>query len=198
MQSKQLLLDQIAADIVTDNICPDLAKQATQLVMGDGNPNADIVFIGEAPGKQEDIQGKPFIGASGKFLDELFKSVNMNRQDVFITSILKYRPPANRDPSTAEKQAFWPYMVRQLEVIEPTVVVTLGRHSMLQFLPEAEIGQVHGQIKRITLSGSTVELPLIVLPFYHPAAAIYNRSLRATLFEDFAKLPKIINEIKKS
>src|SRR5438034_5416127 len=116
---KQKLLDQIKADITKQNICPDLAQEATQLVFGDGNPDADIVFIGEAPGKNEDEQGKPFVGAAGKFLNEMLASIGMKREDIYITNIVKYRPPDNRDPLPDEKEVFWPYLLRQLKVIDP-------------------------------------------------------------------------------
>src|SRR5687768_5385304 len=129
-QDKQSRLDQITADIVRDNICPDLAKTATNIVPGEGNPDADIVFIGDAPGKNEDLTGRPFVGSAGKFLDELLALAGLARQDVFITSIVKYRPPNNRDPKPIEKEQSWPYLLRQLEVIQPKLVVTLGRHSM--------------------------------------------------------------------
>ena len=121
MNEKQALLEQIRADIITNNTCPDLAKTATNLVMGDGNIDADIVFIGEAPGKNEDEQGLPFVGAAGKFLNEMLKTAGMERSDVYITNIVKYRPPGNRDPLPEEKKAFWPYLVRQLDVIAPKI-----------------------------------------------------------------------------
>ncbi len=193
MNKRQSLLEQIRADIVKNNICPDLAKQATNLVMGEGNANADIVFIGEAPGKNEDEQGLPFVGAAGKFLNEMLASTGLTRGDVYITNIVKYRPPGNRDPLPDEKQAFWPYLVRQLSIIEPRVVVTLGRHSMEYFLPEQKISMIHGQPKRIAFG----DRKLVVMPLYHPAASLYNGSMRQTLIEDFMKLPKIINVIKK-
>ncbi len=191
--TKIVLLDQIKADIIKNNICPDLATQATNLVMGDGDIDADIVLIGEAPGKNEDEQGLPFVGAAGKFLSEMLQQVGLKRDDVYITNIVKYRPPNNRDPLPEEKAAFWPYLVRQLDVIQPQVVVTLGRHSMEYFLPEQKISQIHGQPKRINFG----ERKLVVVPLYHPAAALYNGSMRNTLIEDFMKLPKIINIIKK-
>lgn len=193
MNKKQAFLEQIKADIIKNNICPDLAQAAKNLVMGDGNINAEIVLIGEAPGKNEDEQGLPFVGAAGKFLDEMLKSANMVRSDVFITNIVKYRPPNNRDPLPMEKEAFWPYLVRQLDVIEPQVVVTLGRHSMEYFLPGKKISEIHGQPKRIAFG----DKKLVIVPLYHPAAALYNGSMRATLVEDFNKLPKIINILKK-
>jgi DNA polymerase len=160
--------------------------------MGDGNVDADIVLIGEAPGKNEDEQGLPFVGAAGKFLNEMLASVDMNRGDVYITNIVKYRPPNNRDPLPEEKRAFWPFLVRQLDVIRPHIVVTLGRHSMEYFLPGAKISQIHGQPKRITFG----DTKLVIVPLYHPAAALYNGSMRQTLIDDFTRLPKIINVLQ--
>jgi uracil-DNA glycosylase len=186
---KQKLLDQIEADVIADDVCPDLAKTATNLVMGDGNPSADIVFIGEAPGKNEDEQGKPFVGAAGKFLAEMLGSINLRREDVYITNIVKYRPPNNRDPLPEEKEAFWPYLLRQIKVIQPKLIVTLGRHSMEYFLPSCKISQVHGQPKR--------RGDLVILPLFHPAAALYNGGMRQTLVDDFAKIPQILTLIEK-
>jgi uracil-DNA glycosylase family 4 len=117
--------------------------------MGSGNIDADIVFIGEAPGKKEDEIGEPFIGAAGKFLNEMLATAGMTRSDVYITNIVKYRPPENRDPSPAEKKAFWPYLMRQLHAIRPQIVVTLGRHSMEYFLPDIKISEIHGQPQNI-------------------------------------------------
>ena len=198
MPNKQELLDQIAADIVQNNICPDLAKQATQLVLGDGNPDADIVFIGEAPGKKEDEQGIPFVGAAGKFLNEMLATIGLERQDIYITNIVKYRPPENRDPSPEEKHAFLPYLQAQLEVIRPKILVTLGRHSTNCFLPDLQISKIHGQPKRIQLAlhdDKTKSLPIVILPLYHPAAALYNGGMRQTLLDDFAAIPAILKKI---
>ncbi|NTW62080.1 uracil-DNA glycosylase [Candidatus Saccharibacteria bacterium] len=186
--NKQVLLDQIKADIVKNNVCPDLAAKATNLVMGDGNINADIVLIGEAPGKNEDLTGLPFVGAAGKFLNEMLEGAGMVRDDVYITNIVKYRPPNNRDPLPDEKKDFWPYLMRQLQVIKPQIVVTLGRHSMEYFLPGSKISEIHGQAKRIPFGDDKI----VVVPLYHPAAALYNGGMRTTLIEDFQKLPKII------
>lgn len=188
----QTQLDQIKADITKNNVCPNLAETATNLVVGDGNPNAEIVFIGEAPGKNEDLQGLPFVGAAGKFLNEMLASINLDRQDIYITNIVKYRPPNNRDPEPEEKKAFWPYLVRQLEVINPKIVVTLGRHSMEYFLPGKKISAIHGDPKRIKFGQNT----LVVVPLFHPAAALYNGSMRQTLLDDFSRIPKIIDLIK--
>ena len=192
-KNKQVLLEQIKADIIKNNVCPNLAREAKNLVMGDGDIDAEIVLIGEAPGKNEDETGLPFVGAAGKFLNEMLSGADIKRSDVYITNIVKYRPPNNRDPLPDEKQAFWPYLVRQLDVIQPQIVVTLGRHSMEYFLPNQKISMIHGQPKRINFG----ETKLVIVPLYHPAAALYNGSMRATLIEDFKKLPKIIEILKK-
>lgn len=184
----QSKLDTIKASILADNICQELAKQATQLVFGNGNPNADVVFIGEAPGKNEDLQGLPFVGAAGKFLNEMLDLIGMKRDDIYITNIVKYRPPNNRDPLPEEKEAFWPYLLSQLKVIAPKLVVTLGRHSMGYFLPGLSISQIHGQPKRIKLGDGTI----VVMPLFHPAAALYNGGMRQTLIDDFAKIPTVL------
>jgi len=193
MDEKQQQIDRLKEEIINKNICPDLASQATNLVIGDGNLNADIVFIGEAPGKNEDEQGLPFVGAAGKFLNEMLAAADMERSDVYITNIVKYRPPNNRDPFPEEKKAFWPYLLKQLQIIKPKVVITLGRHSMEYFLPDMRISQIHGQAKRIQFGDDK----LVIIPLYHPAAALYNGSLRETLIEDFVSVPKIIDLMKK-
>jgi DNA polymerase len=190
---KQQQLDHVRADILEKNICPDLAAQAMNLVMGDGNLNADIVFIGEAPGKNEDEQGIPFVGAAGKFLNEMLAAANLERSDVYITNIVKYRPPNNRDPLPEEKKAFWPYLLKQLQIIKPKVVITLGRHSMEYFLPDMKISQIHGEAKRIQFGDDKI----VIIPLYHPAAALYNGGLRQTLIDDFVNVPKIIELMKK-
>jgi uracil-DNA glycosylase family 4 len=187
--SKQVKLDQIKADILEKNICPDLAKTAKQLVFGDGNPDADIVFIGEAPGKNEDEQGIPFVGAAGKFLNEMLALIDLERKDIYITNIVKYRPPNNRDPLPSEKEAFLPYLEAQLDIIKPKLVITLGRHSMDALLPQGlHISQVHGQPKRYR--------GMVYLPLFHPAAALYNGGLRQTLIDDFVAIPVILKKIQ--
>jgi uracil-DNA glycosylase len=185
--NKQDRLEAVAAKIKADNICPELAAQATQLVFGDGNPDADIVFIGEAPGKNEDLQGKPFVGAAGKFLDEMLAMIGLRREDIYITNIVKYRPPNNRDPLPDEKVAFLPYLKEQLDIIQPKLIVTLGRHSMDVLLPGLKISQVHGQPKR--------KNGLVYLPLFHPAAALYNGAMRQTLIDDFALIPATLEKI---
>jgi uracil-DNA glycosylase family 4 len=197
MSNKQKL-DVIKQQILDDKITPELAASATQLVFGDGNPEALIVVIGEAPGKNEDLQGKPFVGASGNFLNEMLEMIGLKREDIYITNIVKYRPPNNRDPLPEEKKAFLPYLQAQLEVIAPKVLVTLGRHSTNCFLPDLQISKIHGQPKRIRISMKDNDdtLQLVILPLYHPAAALYNGSMRQTLIDDFAQIPNIIQAIK--
>src|SRR4051812_13423624 len=187
-QTKKLEdLEKIKESIIKDDVCPDLKKGATQLVFGDGSPDAELVFIGEAPGKNEDEQGLPFVGAAGKFLEEMLNSIGMKRSDVYITNIVKYRPPENRDPLPDEKAAFLPFLRAQLEVIKPKLVVTLGRHSMDSLLPGLKISKVHGQPKRF--KGQ------FYLPLFHPAAALYNGGMRQTLIDDFVRIPKVLAAI---
>jgi uracil-DNA glycosylase family 4 len=185
---RQQKLDELKQKILDDGICLELAEQATQLVFGDGNPETEIVFIGEAPGKNEDLQGIPFVGASGKFLNEMLEMIGLERKDIYITNIVKYRPPNNRDPLPDEKASFLPYLVEQLKIINPKVIVTLGRHSMDVLLPGLKISQVHGKPMRVK--------DHVYLPLFHPAAALYNGALRQTLIDDFAAIPDIIKKLK--
>jgi uracil-DNA glycosylase family 4 len=198
MVNKQQMLNLLKQQILDDQVCSELQAQATQIVFGEGNPDSQIVFIGEAPGKKEDLKGVPFIGAAGKFLDEMLATIKLKRSDIYITNIVKYRPPNNRDPLAEEKEAFLPYLRRQLEIISPKLVVTLGRHSMNCFLPELQISECHGQPKRIRMLiegklKKTTEI--MILPLFHPAAALYNGGLRQTLLDDFSGIPQIINAI---
>ncbi len=189
-KSKQTELDKIARDILEQKVCPELAANATQLVFGEGSPDGEIVFIGEAPGKSEDEQGLPFVGAAGKFLNEMLEMIGLKRSDVYITNIVKYRPPDNRDPLPDEKAAFLPFLLAQLQVIKPKIVATLGRHSLNCFLPDLSISVVHGQPKRLAAQ--------VYLPLFHPAAALYNASMKQTLIDDFAHIPDILRLIKKT
>jgi uracil-DNA glycosylase family 4 len=197
--NKQQLLDEVKQKIIDDGVAPELKAGATQLVFGDGNIDAEIVFVGEAPGKNEDLQGKPFVGAAGKFLNEMLEEIGLKRDDVYITNIVKYRPPNNRDPLPEEKKTFLPYLQAQLEVIQPKVLVTLGRHSLNCFLPDLQISQVHGKPKRVRLSlkeRSSDVLEVIILPLFHPAAALYNSSMKQTLVDDFKAIPAILDQVK--
>jgi uracil-DNA glycosylase family 4 len=188
--TKKPQLGDIKQQIIDDDPTPELREGATQLVFGDGNTQAELVFIGEAPGKNEDLQGKPFVGAAGKFLNEMLQMIDLKREDVYITNIVKYRPPNNRDPYPAEKQAFMKYLEFQLEVIQPVLTVTLGRHSLNCFLPDLSISACHGKPKRYK--------GRVYLPLFHPAAALYNGAMRQTLIDDFASIPAILQKIKAS
>ena len=189
----QTAIDALKAKILEQNVCPELAASATQLVMGDGNPDADIVFIGEAPGQKEDEQGLPFVGAAGKFLNEMLAEAGMQRSDVYITNIVKYRPPNNRDPLPEEKAAFLPYLLRQLEIIDPKAIITLGRHSMEYFLPSAKISQIHGHaVRKKVLYYDKSEHEWLIIPLYHPAAALYNGGMRQTLIDDFLAAAQLV------
>jgi DNA polymerase len=185
---KQRKLDKIALEIRRAP-CP-LRKTAINAVPGDGNPDADILFIGEAPGRNEDITGKPFVGAAGRILDEVLGNVGIARDDVFITSIEKFRPPKNRDPLPKEVAVCFPFLEQQIAIIEPKIIVTLGRHAMHWILEryapelspaEITIGALHGKKLKTTS-------PFLIIPMYHPAAAIYNRSLMETIKTDFRLL----------
>lgn len=189
---KQAELDKLCDEIIADKICVHLAESATQLVMGDGNPDAEIVFIGEAPGKAEDEQGLPFVGASGRFLNEMLAAAGLDRGDVYITNIVKYRPPNNRDPEPEEKRVFWPYLMSQLEIIDPRVIITLGRHSGMCFIPDLRVSRDHGHARKVKYH----EHEFLVIPLYHPAAALYNGSMRQTLIDDFLIAAKLVTTSK--
>lgn len=169
-----------------------LKKSATQAVYGHGNPKADIIFIGEAPGKKEDETGKPFVGASGKLLDQLLESISLERKDIYITNIVKYRPPENRDPNKKEKVACQEWLTAELKQIKPKVVCTLGRHALNFFAPKAKISESHGELIENKNESINIEN---IFALYHPAAALFNGSQRPILFEDFKKLPKILKKI---
>ena len=167
-----------------------LKKSAKRAVFGDGNAEAKVVFIGEAPGKKEDEGGRPFIGAAGKFLDEMLANIKMKREDIYITNIVKYRPPDNRDPLPEEKVACNEWLISELKIINPKLIVFLGRHSMTRFLPDEKISDVHGKI----IIKNTAELgKQAFLPLYHPAAALHNGTLRPTLERDMAALQEYLN-----
>jgi len=187
---KQSAIQQLAERIVEERVCEHLALPGIQLVMGSGNLDAEIVFIGEAPGKEENRLGLPFVGASGKFLNTMLESIQLKREDVYITNIVKYRPPDNRDPSPDEKAAFRPFLDEQIRIINPKVIVTLGRHSMNEFLPKEKIGTIHG-----CLQTRGPGLPPI-FPLFHPAAALYDGSMRGTLLADFQKLRNFLSKCR--
>lgn len=193
MVSKQEQLDNLNKFWVKNCKCL-LRKSATQAVLGNGNANSEIVFIGEAPGKKEDLVGEPFIGAAGKFLDEMLATIKMNRENIYITNIVKYRPPNNRDPEPKEKEDCNEWLINELKIISPKLIVFLGRHSMLRFFPSEKIGAVHGKLLILDIPELGKQA---FLPLYHPAAALYNGGMRTTLIKDFKKIPKILEKTAK-
>jgi len=188
-EEKQAKLDEIAAAVIGRELSLEIAKSCLNPVPGEGNPDAEILFIGEAPGKQEDEKGEPFVGASGKFLEEMLQSINLRRDDVFITNIVKFRPPNNRDPNEEEIKACLPYLLAQIKIIQPKLIVFLGRHSMNVFFPELKISEAHGKVFR--------RQGKVFLPLYHPAAALYNGGMRKILLEDFSQIPAILQTLAK-
>ncbi len=190
---KQKKLENIHKKWIKECDC-ELKKTATQAVPGYGSANADIVFIGEAPGKQEDKHGRPFVGAAGKFLDEMLGVIKLKREDIYITNIVKYRPPNNRDPLPEEKAACRAWLLEELKIIKPSLIVFLGRHAMNNFFPELKIGNTHGKL--LIKSFKNMETKYF-FPLYHPAAALYNGSMREVLIKDFKKIPKLLKEIEK-
>ena len=170
------------------NTQSDLFKRITNVVPGEGNSNAEIMFIGEAPGAVEDSLGKPFVGPAGKFLDVLLQSIDLERKDVFITNTVKCRPPNNRDPSEDEKKAFYPWLKAQIEFINPKVFVPLGRHALANFLPDVSISKVHGKIFKRSKDDR------FVFAMYHPAVALYNGSFREILLNDMQNLKNFLEK----
>lgn len=176
-----------------ENCQCELRKTATRAVLGQGNASSEIVFIGEAPGKKEDEEGVPFIGSAGKFLSELLDSIRLKREDIYITNIVKYRPPGNRDPEPKEKEDCNEWLINELKIISPKLIVFLGRHAMSRFFPELKISEAHGKL--IIKKFPEFEEKLHFLPLYHPAAALYNGGMRETLIKDFKKISKALKGI---
>ena len=178
-------LEEVAQQV---SVCTDcaLSKNRTTAVPGEGPGDAKIMFIGEGPGFHEDRQGRPFVGLAGQFLEELLKSVGLKREDVFIANVVKCRPPNNRDPLPGEIAACRKYLDRQLELIKPKVVVTLGRYSMARFLPNQTIGKNRGKAKNVE--------GFQVYPIYHPAAALHNQNLKRVIEEDFKAIPSLVQQ----
>jgi len=170
-----------------------LQEGATNLVFGAGDPAAEIMFIGEGPGYWEDQKGKPFVGNSGKFLDQLLHSIKLPRETVFITNVINYRPPENRDPLPEEMAAFQPYIDKMIDIIKPKIIVTLGRFSMAKFIPGVKISDVHGREKTIDWKGREIA----IIPMYHPAAGLRNGEVKRRTIEDFNKIPDILTKVKQ-
>ncbi len=168
----------------------ELHKTATQAVLGEGNPKAEVMFIGEAPGQKEDELGRPFVGAAGQFLDELLGTIGLKRADVYISNVVKYRPPQNRDPTPEEKEQCMPWLMLEIALIRPKVIVPLGRHALGHFFSKLSITEGHGKPQQLTAD-------VTVFPIYHPAAALHNGGLRQSLYDDFKALGEYLKNLKK-
>jgi DNA polymerase len=180
--NKKELLEELQQEIINDKNLPLLESN---LVFGEGNPDCDVLFIGEAPGQKENELERPFVGRSGKLLDQLIGELGWKREDVYISNIVKRRPPENRDPTPEEIESYKPYLAKQIAIINPKVIAPLGRFSMNYFLPFAKISTAHGKV--FTAEGHTI------FPLYHPAAALRATSMLNDLREDFKKLPKVVS-----
>ena len=186
--STEEILKEVAAEVSTCPKC-DLCKGRTKAVPGEGNQHARIMFIGEGPGFHEDSQGRPFVGPAGQFLVELLASINLKRTDVFITNVVKCRPPGNRDPLPAEINACNDYLERQIAALDPEVIVTLGRFSMAKFFGGEKISSIHGRARKVD--------GRICIAMYHPAAGLHQQSLKDTIRSDFKKIPQIMAEAER-
>jgi uracil-DNA glycosylase family 4 len=181
-------LAQLCEEIIACRDC-ELANYRTKVVPGEGAEDADLLFIGEAPGWHEDQQGRPFVGPAGQFLDQLLASIDLRREEVYIANVIKCRPPQNRDPLPAEIQSCRKWLDRQIEIIQPQMIITLGRYSLAQYFPNQSIGKIHGKPRK---SGG-----VIYYPMYHPAAALHQGSLRRTIETDMLRIPQILAQGKE-
>lgn len=189
MSDKSTRLQALKKAMQEDQTLP-LRGQATQLVFGEGDPDSKIYFLGEAPGFHEDRLGRPFVGQAGKLLEDLIKSIGLTREQVYISNIVRFRPPDNRDPLPEEIEAFRHYVDQEIAIIDPPIIVTLGRFSMNKFLPDTKISQVHGRIFEKTINGHPVQ----ILPMYHPAAALRAGAVMELLKQDFGKIKQVLEE----
>ena len=186
----QEALETLAQQISVCTKC-ELYKGRTKAVPGEGPTHTEIMFIGEGPGASEDKQGRPFVGASGKFLDQLLAQAGVTRSEVWITNVVKCRPPGNRDPQMDEIETCTTnYLENQIKIVNPSIIVTLGRHSMSRFIPGAKITQIHGQMQKIGKR--------FIIPMFHPAAALHQDRFKPLLLEDFARLPAQLEEARKA
>jgi uracil-DNA glycosylase len=192
--TKAAQLQEVRVQLEKDLPKLPLGNIGEQTVPGDGNPDTEIVYIGEAPGYHESVQRKPFVGRSGQLFVQTSAQVGFPREKVYITNIVKVRPPENRDPTPQEIAAYRTYLDKELEIIEPKLIITLGRFSMNKFLPEAKISQVHGRVHRVKWKGKYI----YVLPMYHPAAALRGTTMKEAFVADFQKIPKILDWIKEN
>jgi uracil-DNA glycosylase family 4 len=186
---KKKLLGELKEKMLNDKLLP-LREGNTNLVFGDGDPDAEIMFIGEGPGFWEDKKGIPFVGNAGALLNQFLVSVSILREEVFITNVVHYRPPENRDPTPDELSAFRPYLDKMIDIIDPKIIVTLGRFSMAKFIPGVFISSVHGKPRKINWKGRDI----IVLPMYHPAAALRSGDVKMKAKRDFELLPELLKD----
>ena len=180
-------LTQLCEEIIACRDC-ELARYRTKVVPGEGAADADLLFIGEAPGWHEDQQGRPFVGPAGQFLDQLLASIGLRREEVYIGNVIKCRPPQNRDPLPAEIQNCRKWLDSQIEIIQPQMIITLGRYSLARYFPNESISKIHGKPRK---SGG-----VIYYPMYHPAAALHQGSLRRTIEADMLRIPQILAQGK--
>lgn len=190
---KERALETLNQTMANACVC-ELKKTAIHVVPGTGSATAQLLFVGEAPGKKEDEIGEPFVGAAGKFLNEMLASINLDRSDIYITNVVKYRPPNNRDPLPEEVAACWPWLRAQIELINPEIIILLGRHALERFVPGKHISVEHGKAFRRAVPDLGT---YVFFALYHPAAALYNGSMRETLLRDFQKIPKILELLEK-
>ncbi len=193
-EQRTTALEAIAAEVRGCTRCR-LSEGRTRAVPGEGSPDTEVVFVGEGPGQNEDQQGRPFVGAAGGLLTELIGSIGWRRDQVFITNVVKCRPPGNRDPEPDEMAACAPFLRRQLEVLDPALIVTLGRYSLGTFMPGARIGQVHGTSRPV--DAATGARDALAFAMYHPAAAFRQLSLKETMREDVARIPAALIEARE-
>lgn len=190
---RRAALEAIASEVRTCTRCR-LAQGRTNAVPGEGSPDTEVVLVGEAPGANEDRLGRPFIGRAGDLLVKLLGSIEWRREDVFITNVVKCRPPDNRDPEPDEVAACAPYLKRQLEILDPALIVTLGRHSMGRFMPGARISQAHGTIGAVDPASGARDATIFAM--YHPAAALRGAEVERQSFEDVAKIPQVLLDVR--
>ncbi len=191
--SKQEQLNELNDRMMKCSQCA-LHSTCRTVVPGEGSAEAEIMFIGEGPGQKEDELGRPFVGAAGKFLDEMLATINLKREKVYIANVIKCRPPGNRDPLPEEAEACWPWLIEQIKIINPKLIVLLGKHAMERFLPNQKISQIHGKALRRNIPEIGTQ---VFYALYHPAAALYNGGMRSVLIEDFKKIPAVLEVAKK-
>jgi DNA polymerase len=190
MLNKQEQLEKLNKKMSACDSCI-LRAGCSCVVFGAGNPEAQIMFIGEAPGKKEDETGQPFVGSSGRILDNIFANINIKREDIYLTNICKCRPPKNRDPLPEEIAQCWPWLEKQIAIIDPKIIIPLGKYALNCFLPDAKISQVHGKVLEIAISKIGKRK---IFPIHHPAAARQNKKTRALFEEDFQKIPCLLKK----